>query len=78
MIRSFIFPTKTGTLSVTESSTPDSVLITIDSGGVLLSKEQFQELASLASYSSYGDSIKWAEPPTQPDLIPDEEFDPKN
>jgi hypothetical protein len=59
-LRSWTFSTPTGELVVSESAKPDTVQIAISAGVVHLTKDQFQALASLASYSTYCDYVHFA------------------
>ena len=73
MIRSFIFNTNHGSLSVTESTKPNSVIISIrgdakSPSSITITRKQFEELARLASYSAYSDSINWVDEPKQSEL----------
>ena len=64
-IKSFTFVSPTDPnmkLRVHESVVPNTVLITTgaDPIGVLLSREQWEALVGLGSYSAYGDNIRFA------------------
>lgn len=64
-LRSWTFETPTGSMIVAESKNPDEVLLAV-SGTASLTQEQFRALAELASYSSYSDYVRFAEPESQP------------
>ena len=69
--RSWTFPTPSGNLTVTESDAPNTVKVETD-GPLTLTRDQFQDLANLASFIS-GDYIRYAtaaeaDPQADPDL----------
>jgi hypothetical protein len=62
MLRTYRLPSKCiidYELEVKECSEPDTVLIVLGSNNIALDRETFKELAGLASYSTYGDSVNF-------------------
>lgn len=62
MRRSFLLDTTPYQVRITESPHPNTVVLGMGDISVELTRKQFGELADLATYSAYGDSIKWLEP----------------